>query len=55
MGEDAMREPSLHCGLVPAHAPPRSFVRSVTMDKWSDEQLKKMKVRSHLSTDAGCP
>lgn len=22
-----------------------SFVRSITMDKWSDEQLKKMKVR----------
>lgn len=21
-----------------------SFVRSITMDKWSDEQLKKMKV-----------
>lgn len=25
-----------------------SFVRSVTMDKWSDEQLKKMKVNLSL-------
>lgn len=24
-----------------------SFVRSITMDKWSDEQLKKMKVSPH--------
>ena len=26
-----------------------SFVRSITMDKWSDDQLKKMKVRHSLS------
>ena len=27
-----------------------SFVRSITMDKWSDDQLKKMKVGDSLAT-----